>query len=120
MIIRRVDSTNDWNFGKGISDYAVETEAIMQNIKSRVLSWVGDCFFAPDEGVDWKSRLDIGQQDLLVQEIKAIILQSFGVVRITEFASTFIGQTRAINITYTIDTIFGQTIQSTISQTIGS
>lgn len=118
MIIRKVDATNDWTFGKGLSNYAKDEEAINQNIKSRLLSWLGDCFFAPDEGVDWRGRLDVGQQEALQQELKAVILQSSGVVGVANVSAVFDSSSRFIRITYNVETIFGNAFQSAVDQTV--
>lgn len=111
MIIRKVDGENDWTFGKGLSNYAIEQLAVEENIKSRILSWGGDCFFALEEGVDWKSRLDVGQADNLLQEIKSVILQSFGVVGVNSIDGTFDENSRLETLTYNIDTVFSENFQ---------
>jgi hypothetical protein len=114
VIIRKVDAENDWRFGKGKSDYARDDQAIQQNVKTRVLSWVGDCFFAMKEGVDWRERLDVGQKDAMLDEVKGIILQSVGVVGINSAVVEFNETTRSIQITYDIETIFSQSFQGLI------
>lgn len=119
MIIRRVDSNNDWTFGHGLSDYAQAEEAVDQNIKSRVLSWVNDCFFALNDGVDWRNRLDVGQQSALRDEVNTIILQSFGVVSINNLLVVFDPNTRNFLVQYDIQTIFSQSFQSQIEQSAG-
>lgn len=119
MIIRSVDSENDWNLGKGASDYARNQQAVEQNIKSRLLSWVGDCFFALQEGVDWKSRLDTGQQAELLDDIRSVILRSFGVVGINSVSFTFDGGLRLFSLSFDVVTIFSQSFQQTIEQAAG-
>lgn len=119
MIIRKVDSENDWLFGHGLSNYAKDEEAINENIKTRLLSWVNDCFFAMQEGVDWRQRLDIGQQLALKDELKTVILQSFGVIGVNSVELIFDGVTRLARITYNIQTIFSQSFQTEIRQSAG-
>lgn len=120
MIIRKVDSGNDWNFGKGIADYARDAEAINENVKTRILSWLNDCFFALNDGVDWKSRLDVGQKENLILELRATILQSYGVVGINDVSVDFSGSTRLFTVTYDMITFFSQSFQSELSQAIGA
>lgn len=120
MIIRAVDANNDWTFGKGLSDYKTDEAAIEQNVRTRILSWVNDCFFALLEGVDWKARLDVGQQADLSEEIKLVILQSFGVIGVTAINLVFNGNNRLETITYTIDTIFTTAYQNLVTFTFGS
>jgi hypothetical protein len=119
MIIRKVDSENDWRFGKGKADYARDEQAIEQNINGRLLSWVGDCFWALNDGVDWKSRLDIGQEEALSEECKNIILSSEGVVGITSVVVSLGRDSRMISIAYDVDTIYSQSFRRTIEQGAG-
>lgn len=119
MIIRRVDASNDWNFGHGLSDYAQAEAAVEQNISSRVLSWVNDCFFDLNAGVDWRNRLDVGQQNALRDEVNTIILQSFGVVNINNLLVVFNPSTRNFLVQYDIQTIFSPSFQSQIEQSAG-
>lgn len=119
MIERRVDFDNDWNFGHGLSDYAQAEEAVNQNVKGRVLSWVNDCFFALNDGIDWRNRLDVGQQDALRDEVNTLILQSFGVVSINNLTMFFDPRTRNLLVQYDIQTIFSPSFQSQIEQSAG-
>lgn len=118
MNIRSVDGNNDWNFGKGLSDYASEELAIEENIKTRLLSWFGDCFFAPDEGIDWRSRLDVGQQDALLTEVKTMILQTEGVVGINSVTGVFDSTQRTYAIAYSVQTIYSRSLQSSVLQMV--
>ena len=119
MIIRRVTSGNDWTFGQGTSSYAIGEEAIEQNVKTRILEWVNDCFFNLAGGVDWRNRLSVGQQQNLQDEVNLIILQSYGVVSINALNFIFNPQTRNILVQYDIQTIFSPSFQSQISQASG-
>ncbi len=107
MIIRNSTSTGDFTFGKGLSDYLINRDAILHNVKTRLLSWKGDCFYAVAEGVDYNNLLDIGTKDLLDSDVKRIILQSEGVIKITIFESTLDNDERAYSGEATITTIFG-------------
>ncbi len=119
MIIRKIDAMNDWLFGHGISDYAQNQEAIEENIKTRLLSWVGDCFFALQDGVDWRSRLDAGQQRNLLNELKTVILASSGVVAVLSIAGVFDGATRVFTVSATISTIYSSAFQIQLQQSAG-
>lgn len=118
MIIRRVDADNDWRFGKGRSDYASAELAIDQNVKSRILSWLDDCFFALDEGVDWRSHLDVGQLDAITDDVRSMILKSYGVVGINDFRVVFDSFTRTASMTFDIQTIFSRSFQSALLQAV--
>ncbi len=53
MHIRAIDSENDWQFGKGLQSYKYKNNAIMQNVKTRLLSFLNDCWFDMEAGIDW-------------------------------------------------------------------
>lgn len=120
MIFRQITALNDWTFGQGISGYARDEKAIELNIRTRLQSWKGDCFFALGDFVDWLSRLDRGQQTNLKNELKAVILQSFGVVSVKSIAIVLNRQTRACQLTYDAQTIFGTSFINTLSLSTGS
>lgn len=119
MIIRQVDANGDWTFGKGLANYAKNEQAIDQNVKTRILSWIGDCFFALQDGIDWKSRLDVGQQLNLESEIKANIVAAFGVVGVTSLSFKFDPSNRLETIHYDIQTIFSSSFTGVLNAATG-
>ena len=115
MIIRATTATNDWTFGKGLQDYFTNEAAVEANIRTKLLEWVGDCFFNQLAGVDWKNRLDVGQQANLAVEIKQVVLQCFGVVQILAFQANFSSSTRFDTITMTLQTIYSPSATLTVT-----
>ena len=115
MIIRATTKTNDWTFGKGLQDYFINEAAVEANIRTKLLEWVGDCYFNQLAGVDWKNRLDVGQQANLAVEIKQVILQCFGVVQILTFQAIFSSSTRFDQIQTTIQTIYSPSATLTVT-----
>ena len=106
MIIRSLDSTHDWQFGKGKQSYEVKAPAIAENIQTRLLSFVNDCFFDRNAGVDWFRLLgDKGTKDEITLSCRAIILQSFGVVRVNSLSAA-LDANRHLTLSYNIDTIY--------------
>lgn len=119
MIFRSLTASGDWTFGQGLSNYARNGQAIDFNIKTRLLSWVGNCFFALPDGIDWHTRLDKGQRQNLLNDLRAEILQSFGVVGINSFDFVFDARTRALIVSYNIQTIFSPSFQSQVAAAVG-
>ena len=107
MRVRAIDSLGDWIFGRGKNAYKSDLEAIKQSIMTRLKQWKGDCFFALEEGVDWNNYLDRGRKTLLDIDIKRVILQTGGVLRISDYSSTLDRESRALTVTATVDTIIG-------------
>lgn len=110
MIIRNLDVNSDWQFGKGIQDYKRDLAAIELNIQTRVKSWKSDCFFALAEGIDYNNFLDVGTKNFLDSDVKRVILQSEGVIKITEYESSLDRDSRDFTATATIITIFGTSV----------
>ena len=120
MIFRAIDAQNDWKFGHGLSDYFQNQDAVEANIRTRLQSWVGNCFFALQDGVDWRARLDTGQKSNLINELKTVILSSFGVVAVISIDGVFDGVTRAFTVNAVIQTIFSPSFQIQLSQQAGT
>jgi hypothetical protein len=87
MITRATDDNGDFTFGRGKAGYRTGRDAITQNVKTRLLSWKGDCFYAPAEGVDYNNFLSVGTKTFLDSDVKRVILQSEGVLSIENFES---------------------------------
>lgn len=114
MIIRNLDANGDWTKGQGKNNYLSGNPAIGLNIRTRLLSWVGDCFFSMAAGIDWKNRLGSKNQLALLEgDIKRIILSSFGVTGITALSVSFVN--RVLTISYSINTIFSKGYQQSVS-----
>lgn len=110
MIIRNTDSNGDWVYGKGKNDYLINLDAVKKNVETRLYSWKGNCFFATREGVDYNSYLDIGTKGFLDRDVKRVLLQSEGVLTISDFTSSIsTDDLRAYTATMTITTTFGDT-----------
>lgn len=114
MIFRNLDEKGDWSFGRGIGCYVRENQAIGLNIKTRIYSWLDDCFFALEDGIDWYNRLGSkNQRTLLELDLRRIILQSEGVTGILEFSSELTGRNFTAN--YSVETIYSQSFTGAIT-----
>lgn len=115
MIFRTLDDNHDWQWGAGNQSYATGNKAIGLNIKTRILSWVGDCFFDQTAGIDWWNRLGSkNQRQLLELDLRRIILQSEGVVGINSFDVVVTG--RKFSATYNINTVYSKEYTETINR----
>jgi hypothetical protein len=114
MIVRALDSNGDWSFGLGKQSYKSDMNALRQQIVTRLKSWKGDCFFALQDGVDWLNYLDIGTKSFLDLDIKRVILQTGGILRMRNYSSILAPDTRSVSISCTLDTIYGTMILSEV------
>lgn len=110
MRFRALDSNWDWKFGKGVGSYSGDTQAIAYDVKSKILSWVGDCFFNETAGIDWKNILGSkDQKSQLDDAIKKIIVEEYGVIELSFFESEI--SDRTYHCTTRFKTIYNETIE---------
>ena len=115
MKFRNLDSDGDWSFGNGRNCYVAGNQAIGLNIKTRLLSWFGDCFFDMAAGIDWLNRLGSkNQRKLLEADLKRVIVSSFGVTGINNFDTVL--NVRAFTANYSVNTAYSAAYQSSITQ----
>lgn len=105
MTFRNLDSNHDWTFGAGRNNYVAANQEIALNIKTRVLSFLGDCFFATDEGIDWFNLLDYRYQDRLENAVQEVVIQTPGVTAINS-VDVITTADRQIRIAYNVKTIY--------------
>ncbi len=104
MIIRAIDESYDWLFGKGRNDYLSGNSAIIQNINTRLNSFLGDCFFDLNGGLDWFNLLGGKNQLALNLAISARILNTPFVVQLTQLFINLDHRTRRLTVKYTVKT----------------
>lgn len=116
MIFRGIDGSNDWAFGNGRQSYLTGEAAVAANIKTRLMTFLGECFFALDAGVDWWNLIGAKNpqaQANIILQCREIIIQSEGVVRINSIAAVMDSR-RKLTLTFNIDTIFTRNLESSV------
>lgn len=104
MRVRKVDKDHDWVFGRGLSDYAVGSEAIYQSVKMILLSVKNDWFLDLEHGIDWFDYWRKNPNMLKMEmDIKSHILSVEGVVKIDKYEVSLDENTRKciVEIDYT-------------------
>lgn len=115
MIIRALDGDHDWLFGKGKQSYLYQNNAIAENIQTRLLEFLNDCFFNLQAGIDWIRLLSQkNTRNEIVLSVRSVILKSEGVVQVVSLDANVLTN-RELTLSFTIDTIytrqFSQTVQ---------
>ena len=106
MIIRALTGDGDFRFGSGKQDYNRENNAIAENVQTRLLSFLNDCFFDLQAGIDWFRLLsDKGTLEQVKLDVRAVILGTEGVVQINSL-EVQMNDLRRLQLTYEIDTIY--------------
>lgn len=111
MLVRTANKNNSgnysWVFGRGYNSYKSEEKAIEQDINSALLEWKKDCYFALQNGIDWRIRLGYhNQKNKLDSDIINTISSRYGVLSIQGFNSYLNG--RAYTATCQVYTIYSQ------------
>lgn len=112
MRVRGLDDNGDWLFGKSTNDYRVDKDALKQNVKTRLASFLGDCFFSLSSGIDWFNLLGSKNQTGLSIAISSTLLNTKEVLRINSLAFS-VDANRSVIFNYDIDTTYG-TIKSKV------
>ena len=107
MKFRNLTALGDWQFGHGLQSYATGNNAIALNIQTSLLSFLKDCWFDPNAGVDWLRLLGTpGTLNEIQLNVRGIILQCYGVTKVNSININ--QQGRSLTVTYNINTIFSQ------------
>jgi len=115
---RGILASGDWTFGQGRNSYFRKQKAIAADIKTSLLFFLNDCFFAMSTGIDWWNLLGaknpVAQQNILLQTRQAII-QREGVVRINSVDAVVDTTRRRVTIRYNIDTIYSRNVSGSVT-----
>lgn len=115
MKIRKITPSGDWMFGKGLSSYNIDDAAIGEDIKTKLMCFLKDCWFDQEFGIDWQRLLGTkGTLDEIKLTIRAVILRVYGVVKVNEISAFSDGETRGLTVRYNIETIFSQGYANTV------
>lgn len=117
MIVRNLDIDHDWTFGAGKNNYRtnyintsqdIQKTALAQCIVTRLLCFLGDCFFDLTAGIDWPRYLGSrNQQDELQMQVASTILGTENVISILKLDMS-LSRDRKISLQYTVDTTLGE------------
>lgn len=106
MIVRALTSTGDWTYGKGKNNYLSRNAAVRQNIQTRLSSFLGDCFFDIQAGIDWFNLLGSKNIIGLNLSISATILNTRDVTKLVQLSTSYDPRTRRLTIKYEVETTY--------------
>ena len=115
-IVRALDRTHEWLFGKGKNDYVTGNQAVAQNINTRLQSFVGDCFFDLNAGIDRFNLMSNKNQVAITLAVSAVILNTPNVTSLLALSISLNDATRKLTSTYQVQTFYSKfTSSSTLS-----
>ena len=83
MKVSGLDTNDDWVFGRGLASYKKDSEAIEQNVVTRLRAFKNDWFLDIENGTDWFEILGKkDNQDKIERAIEKVVLSTEGIVAI--------------------------------------
>ena len=114
MSVSRVTSDNDWTFGKGKANLAVDSEEIRQNVAARLRSFANDWFLDVLANIDWFNILGNKNNEKTIRsEVTRVVLETIGVATLDKFELLVSDREATILIKFT--DIFEESNQSEVS-----
>ncbi len=117
MIFRALDSDDDWTFGTGRQNYLRGNDAIRLNVKTRLKSFLGDCWFDTAAGIDWWNLMgskNPAAEPNTILACRSSIAQAYGIAAINSFTSSVNARTRRLTATFDATTIFNSTVAGSV------
>ena len=112
MSVRRLDQNHDMTFGQGFANYSENEEEVSQKVETRLYTLLGEWFLDTTAGVPYLQEIMVKPANLYHAEalIKQCILDTDGILEITEFDLDFNSSTRRLNIAVRARTIYNSII----------
>lgn len=106
---------DDWTFGKGHANYTSNSDAVRQNVVTRLRSFVNDWFLDIEANIDWLNILgNKNNQELVESEVRRVVLATEGVLTIDHFEIVeIVSRNATIELNFT--TIFDDKIEAVIA-----
>lgn len=115
MNFRAIDATtNDWNLGRGIQSYLTGNAAIAADIRTALQMFLGECFFATDQGVDWWNLMGSRDEAGVILQCRKVIVGRVGVTKVNSVVATLDRVSRKLVVTYSIDTVFSRNLSNSV------
>lgn len=109
MRTRRLTAEHDWTFGRSRADYALRSEAVAQNLKTRLLSFANDWFLDLDANIDWIALLSArNTAQLIKQNVERVTLTTDGIATINRLEIAENRQAREALIELDVTDIFNE------------
>ena len=111
MRYRKLTPNGDYQFGNGQLDFYRDVpEAVGQSVKTRLLLWLGEWFLNTDDGTPYMQGI-LGKysKDVADTTIQDRILNTTGVVDLSNYLSNVDVENRNLSVQTEIDTIYGPT-----------
>lgn len=115
MRIRALDQNGDFVFGRGRQDYKMGSDAIAQDVQTKLLQFLGEAFWDTEAGVDWINLMrSKNKQNQIALSCRAVMLKAEGVVRVNQVSVSYSEASRGLVISYNLDTVYSRSFTQTV------
>ena len=109
MRVSGLTADGDWRFGRGKAVYLRNSDAIRQNVVTRLRSFTDDWFLDTTAGLPWFELLgNRGTKQRIIDEVEAVVLATDGVRAIERLRVTGPDRNRATTIEIDVVDIFNE------------
>lgn len=116
MRVSGLDEDGDWRFGRGLAVYISRSDAVRQNVVTRLRSFRTDFFLDVDANIDWIDLLGRkGTREEILRAVERVTLSTDGVTTINQLDIEVKTSTRKATIMLTFGTIFDESITEEIT-----
>jgi len=115
MRVSGLNNNGDWTFGAGLANYKIDSEAVRQNLQTRLKSFVGDWFLDIEAGIDWLTLLGEREtEDQILSDVQRVTLATTGIARIESLEISTDRQLREATIFMSVTDVFSQTYETEV------
>jgi len=117
MKVSGLSRTGDWRFGRGRAVYVRDSDAIRQNVVTRIRSFRGDWFLDVRAHIPWIELLGRpNSRNRILREVERVTLATDGVVRLTQLDIEHNRADRRATIILSYEDIFG--VQQSVNEAV--
>jgi hypothetical protein len=118
QLTRRADKNFDMQFGNGLANFAVDSEATAQNVRTRLQLLLGEWFLDITAGVPYLQSITPKPVDLALCEsiFKQTCIDTDGVDQLVSFRMNYDSTARSLSVFASLTTVWGDTINIQVTQ----
>jgi len=107
MKVAGITSEGDFIFGRSLASYKTKSDAIAQNVVTRLRLFTDDWYLDVDSGIPWIELLGTrGNSDRIRREVEKSVLQTDGVKSISKLEITEDSENRGLSIELEYNDVF--------------
>ena len=112
-----LNTANDIFSEKGRIKRVVGSAQVVQNVRTRLLTYLGECFLDKTRGVPYFEKIFVKPTNLSTVEtiLKNVILRTPGILELTYFEMSFTTSNRFLSVSFGANTIDGDAIETTVN-----